>query len=192
MILDRDIPEEAEKEINSNETLLNITSLSQNIINETIRIQKLEDMNTYLTSILTKENGEKIDKPDDANYSYVEPIGFGIIKRQLCHYYCDYIMKDVDFTNLQVGDVVLCEDEYSREIDKHAFVITSVETESENITENNERGVRYYGEDLSYRDYENRIGSIAPEFVTNLLTINEAKTYYEECLKELDDLDVER
>lgn len=57
-------------------------------------------------------------------------------------------MDKDNFLNLKIGDIVLCEDEYSRELNAHFLQITHIERDKEYSTETNPEGVVCYGDDL--------------------------------------------
>ena len=63
-------------------------------------------------------------------------------------------MMKKNFTDIQVGDIVICYDQYSHDYEEHKLLVTSVEKDQENITETNPEGITFYGTDLSYPDDE--------------------------------------
>lgn len=71
------------------------------------------------------------------------------------------------FTELEIGDIVIVNDEYGYS-GHHHILIESVETDKENITETNPKGIKYYGKDLDWfnsetGDYEND-----DDYITNV------------------------
>lgn len=56
--------------------------------------------------------------------------------------------KNNDFLSVQVGDTIVCVDEYDRDCNHHLMLVQYIECDTENATETNPRGVTLYGVDL--------------------------------------------
>ena len=79
------------------------------------------------------------------------------MKRTFTKYPSNYVKANANitergFTDIKVGDHVICYDEYSHDYDEHELVIKSIEYEPEYVTETNPKGMLCYGDDLSCMD----------------------------------------
>lgn len=89
---------------------------------------------------------------------------------------CDYISDvtgfchegfniEKDFLDIEVGDEVICYDEYAHDYLEHRLKITGMEFDIEGITESNPLGIVFYGEDVD----ENEWGD---DYLTRITEIN--------------------
>lgn len=58
------------------------------------------------------------------------------------------------YTDIQVGDKVICFDEYSHDYIEHLLLVESCEQDKEYITDTNPEGLVFYGKDLTYPEDE--------------------------------------
>ena len=77
------------------------------------------------------------------------------------------------FLDVNVGDVVICYDEYSHDYVEHEMKVTSIEYDKLNATETNPKGCRLYGEDISDDDDESMICMV---YEGNFIRCNEEKS----------------
>jgi len=73
-----------------------------------------------------------------------------------------------DFSEIKVGDVVTCYDEYTHDIIEHEIKVESIEEDEEYATETNPKGRVLYGEDLTYGDNDELM--ICTVFESNFLS----------------------
>ena len=59
-----------------------------------------------------------------------------------------------NITDVKVGNIVVCFDEYATGYDEHLFKVNSIEKDEEYATEDNPEGVVLYGIDLDCYDEE--------------------------------------
>ena len=58
-----------------------------------------------------------------------------------------------NFLDIEIGDTVICYDEYSHDYCEHELLIEGIEYDEEWITETNPRGVKFYGIDLDEEEW---------------------------------------
>jgi len=63
-------------------------------------------------------------------------------------------------TDVKVGDVVTCYDEYSRDGEKHLMTVESIEKDKEYACEDNPEGIVLYGQDLEYGEDDDNCVSV--------------------------------
>lgn len=59
-----------------------------------------------------------------------------------------------NFTDIKIGDTVICYDEYLHDYIEHKLEITNIEYDKEYITETNPTGMICFGNDLTCDDEE--------------------------------------
>lgn len=81
---------------------------------------------------------------ENGNLAYIEPENAIAFRSLLLQY------DKKHFLDLEIGDKVLCLDEYSGGASYHILKINSVEDDAEYATETNPMGRRYFGTDQEY------------------------------------------
>lgn len=65
------------------------------------------------------------------------------------------------FLEVNVGDIVVCYDEYTHDYIEHEIKVEQIEEDEEYATETNPKGRILYGEDLTYGDdFELELGTV--------------------------------
>lgn len=63
-------------------------------------------------------------------------------------------------TDVKIGDVVTCYDEYSRDGEEHLMTVESIEKDKEYACEDNPEGIVLYGQDLEYDEDDDNYVSV--------------------------------
>lgn len=73
------------------------------------------------------------------------------------------------FLDVNVGDVIICYDEYNHDYVEHKLKVTSIEENGEYVTETNPKGRVLYGDDLTYGDDDELM--ICTVFESNFISV---------------------
>lgn len=71
--------------------------------------------------------------------------------------------------DVNVGDVIICYDEYNHDYVEHKLKVTSIEENGEYVTETNPKGRVLYGDDLTYGDDDELM--ICTVFESNFISV---------------------
>lgn len=72
-------------------------------------------------------------------------------------------MDEVNFFDIQIGDYVICFDEYSYDYVEHVLCINSIEHDKLWITETNPTGMACWGDDIDYYDDDENCMTVVTE-----------------------------